>query len=364
MGLQSLCGRVLLGLSLTLLLSSFCFADDKTIKVFGIGECADCKENNINTIHAFSGLHVSIDCKLENGEIKTRGEGELDKDGKFEVSLPKEMIKDGKLKEECYAQLHSASAAPCPAHNGIESSKIMIIKTDGKHSLKPTGNVKFSTALCTSAFLWPYFKYPPLPKLPPFPKDHPWKKNFPYFPPLNHFGHPFPLPPIPPIFKKPCPPTVPKPNPPSVPVYNPTPEPPVVKPLPPPVPIYKPKPKPEPPVVKPLPPPVPIYKPTPKPPVVKPLPPPVPVYKPPVVKPLPPPVPVYKPPVVKPLPPPVPVYEPPVVKPLPPPVPIYKPIPPFYKKPCPPLPQLPPFPKVPPFHHPFFPPLPPSIPHP
>lgn len=55
MGLQSLCGRVLLGLSLSLLLSTFCIADDNTIKVVGFGECADCKENNINTIHALSG---------------------------------------------------------------------------------------------------------------------------------------------------------------------------------------------------------------------------------------------------------------------------------------------------------------------
>lgn len=60
MGLQSLCGRVLLGLSLSLLLSSFCIADDKTIKVVGFGECADCKENNINTIHALSGSFLLI----------------------------------------------------------------------------------------------------------------------------------------------------------------------------------------------------------------------------------------------------------------------------------------------------------------
>lgn len=352
MGLQSLCGRVLLGLSLSLLLSTFCIADDNTIKVVGFGECADCKENNINTIHALSGLHVSIDCKLANGEIKTRGEGELDQDGKFEVSLPKEMMKDGKLKEECYAQLHSASSAPCPAHNGIESSKIVSIKTDGKNTLKTAGNLKFSTPLCTSAFLWPYFKYP---QLPPFPKDHSWMKKFPKlppFPPMPPLGHPFPLPPIPPFFKKPCPPPLEKPLPPPVPVYNPTPKPtPVVKPLPPPVPVYKPKPKP---------PPVPVYKPKPEPPVKKPCPPSVPKPKPPPVKkPCPPKVPTHKPkpkpepPVVKPLPPPVPVYKPPVVKPLPPPVPIYK-------KPCPPLP---PFPKIPPFHHPLFPPLPPKIPH-
>ncbi|XP_009590742.1 uncharacterized protein LOC107807629 [Nicotiana tabacum] len=326
MGLQSLCGRVLVGFSVSLLLFAvtFCYADDKTIQVVGIGECADCKESNIKTSHAFSGLRVTIDCKVENGEIKTMGEGKLNKDGKFVVSLPQKMVKDGKLKEDCYAQLHSASAAPCPAHNGIESSKVVVIKSknDEKHTLKPAGNLKFSTALCTSAFLWPHYKYPPLPKLPPFPKIHSWKKK--HFPKMYL--------PLPPIHKKPFPPIYKKPFPPSIPIYKPKPKPPVVKP--PSVPIYKPKSKPKPPVIKP--PTVPIYKPKPKPFI-------------------PPPVPIYKP-----------------VKPLPPPVPIYKPIPPFYKKPCPPLfpkvpihSKLPPFPKIPPkyFHHPLFPPLPP-IPHP
>ncbi|XP_009759249.1 proline-rich protein 4 [Nicotiana sylvestris] len=247
MGLQSLCGRVLLGFSVSLLLFAvtFCYAVDKTIQVVGTGECADCKESNIKTTHAFSGLRVTIDCKVENGEIKTKGEGKLDKDGKFTVSLPQEMVKDGKLKEDCYAQLHSAYAAPCPAHNGIDRSKIVVIKSenDEKHTLKPAGNLKFSTALCTSAILWPHYKYPPLPKLPPFPKIHSWKKK--------HYPNMYL--PLPPIHNKPFPPIYKKPNPPSIPIYKPKPKAQVVKP--PSVPIYKP--------VKPLPPPVPIYKPIP-----------------------------------------------------------------------------------------------------
>ncbi|KAK6121428.1 hypothetical protein DH2020_044830 [Rehmannia glutinosa] len=351
---------------------SFCNADDQAFEVVGIGECADCKENNFKTSQAFSGLHVTIDCKLKTGEIKRVGAGELDKEGKFKVSLPQDIVQDGqKLKEECYAQTPSVQAAiPCLTHNGLEATKIVFkSKTNGKYTFVPTKNLQFSTALCTSKFLWPYFKYPPLPK------THSWKKKFPKinYPPLKNFGHPWPLPPFPPLNK-------PKPLPPPIPIYKP----PIVKPLPPPVPIYKPKPKPKPPVykppvVKPLPPPVPIYKPKPpvyKPPAVKPLPPPVPIYKPkpPIVKPKPQ-VPVYKPkpkpPVVtKPLPPPVPIYKPPVVtKPLlPPPIPLF-PLPPFHKKPCPPLPKLPPFPKIPPkyLNHPkfgYFPPLPPSIPQP
>ncbi|XP_031260040.1 proline-rich protein 4 [Pistacia vera] len=247
--------------------ASFCHgsSDDKTTTtllfgVVGTGECADCSDTNFKTSQAVSGLRVTIDCKPENGVFKTRGSGELDAEGKFTVSLPQEIVEDGKLKEECYAQLHSASAAPCPAHDGLESSKIVLkTKTNGKHTFGLAGKLKFSPVTCTSAFLWPHYKYPPLPKY-----SHP-KFNL---PPLKSFGHqpfPFPpkvfppkpplpsLPPKPPLFKKPFPPKV---LPPPVP-YKPLPPPvPVVKPLPPPVPIYKPKPKP-PIFVKPLPPPIP-----------------------------------------------------------------------------------------------------------
>ncbi|KAK7815749.1 proline-rich protein 4 [Quercus suber] len=71
-----------------------------------------------------TGLRVTIDCKPENGHFKKRGVGKLDEEGKFKVSVHRKIVKDGKLNEECYAQLHSASAAPCPAQNGLESSKV------------------------------------------------------------------------------------------------------------------------------------------------------------------------------------------------------------------------------------------------
>ncbi|GAV77439.1 LOW QUALITY PROTEIN: Pollen_Ole_e_I domain-containing protein, partial [Cephalotus follicularis] len=337
-------------MSFLLYASSFCHCKDNSVEVVGIGECADCEEKDIKSIQAYSGLSVAIDCKTENGEFKTRGHGELDKEGKFKVYLPHDIVKDGKLKEDCYAQLHSASAAPCPAHDGLESNKIVFkTKTNDKHTFGLAGKLKFSPVTCASAFFWPYYQLPSLPKLPPWPPfpKHPHPKF--YIPPVKDFGHPFPFPPkvfppfpphkvFPPIIYKPLPPFYKKPLPPPVPIYK--------KPLPPPVPIYK---KPLPPPVpfykKPLPPPVPFYK--------KPLPPPVPIYK----KPLPPPVPIYK----KPLPPPVPIYK----KPLPPPVPIYKkPLPPpipFFKKPLPP--PIPFFKKPLPPPIPFFKkPLPPPIP--
>ncbi|KAG6605001.1 Proline-rich protein 2, partial [Cucurbita argyrosperma subsp. sororia] len=323
--------------------ATLCYADAKTVEVVGVGECAGCKESNIKTSHALSGLKVGIACKSTDGHFKTRGIGELNEEGKFKVLLPNAIVKDEKLKEECYAQLYSASATPCPAHHDLPSSKLILLsKSDQTHTFGLSGNLKFSPQTCTSAFLWPSFKYPPLPNFPHFPLPLPLIPKFhhPYF---KHFVHPF--------YKKPTPPPVPiykKPNPP--PVYK--------KPLPPPVPVYK----------KPLPPPVHVYK--------KPLPPPVPAYK----KPLPP-VPVYK----KPLPPPVPIYKPPIPKILPPPSPIpflkpkhpffkhLPPIPkiphhPFLKKPWPPIPHFPPLPNFPPkyfSHHKFggFPKHPPSASH-
>ncbi|KAK4377350.1 hypothetical protein RND71_003646 [Anisodus tanguticus] len=189
--------------------------------------------------------------------IQKKGEGELDKDGKFNVPLPKEMVKDGKLKEDCYAQLHSASVASCPAHNGIESSKIVLTKyenNDEMHTLTPAKNIKFSTALCTSKFFWDHFfkhpLFPPIDKKPLPPPIVPIYKPKPSL---------FKIPIVPiykPIRKPPLPPII---------IYKPIPKPPL-----PPIIIYKPIPKPPPP-----PPSIPIYKPIPKPPL-----PPIPIYKP------------------------------------------------------------------------------------
>ncbi|KAL2937199.1 Proline-rich protein 2 [Bienertia sinuspersici] len=319
--------RTLAVLVTLLITASFCCGDQKTttVQVVGVTECADCQKNNIKHSHAVKGLRVTIDCKQENGQMKTRGEGKLDEEGKFSVDISNELVEKEKLKEECYAQLHSASDIPCPAYDGIESSKITFVsKSDGNtHTFSTVGKLKFSPATCTSKFLWPHFKYPPFPK-----------KSYPKWP--------FPKIPCPPIFKKPF---FKKPFPhfhkykeptPPVPVYK--------KPTPPPVPVYK----------KPVRPPVPVYK--------KPVPPPVPVYK----KPVPPPVTVHK----KPVPPPVPVYKKPCPPPYKkPPIPVYKPkpmppitkLPHFPKKPCPPIPKLPPFkfppiPKFPPkvYEHPKF----------
>ena len=109
------------------------------------------------------GLRVTIDCKPENGHFKTREVGKLNEERKFKVSIHHKIVKDGKLNEECYAQLHSASIAPCPVHNGLESSKVVFkSKAKGKYAFGLASKLKFSPVTCTSTFLWPHYKYPPL----------------------------------------------------------------------------------------------------------------------------------------------------------------------------------------------------------
>ncbi|KAG9135025.1 hypothetical protein Leryth_011532 [Lithospermum erythrorhizon] len=326
---------------LAVIATTQCHADEQMIEVVGIGECADCKEQKIQTNHAFSGLQVTIDCKNQLGTIERWGVGQLNEEGKFKVSLPKEILKDGNLKHDCYAQLHSAASAPCPAKSGLESIKVVAkTDTDGKHiTFEPAQKLTFSTDLCTSATFWPPHK--PLPKLPKIG----FKKH--------HFGHKYKFPPL---HKKPLP--VPPMFPTPVPK---TPEPPVTKPEPP---VTFPK-KPEPPSIPKKPcPPKPKKKSKPEKPKKeepkkkKPEKPKKeePKKMPPVVKP-----PVEKPPIVTP-----PIINPPTET------------PPIKKLPCPPLfkkfppkdfhhPKLPPFPTIPPkyFHHPKLPhfPLPPHIPH-
>ncbi|KAI3981611.1 hypothetical protein MKX01_007531 [Papaver californicum] len=299
--------RSLFGFCVTLLVISSCYCDDvvrKSVQVVGIATCSDCTQSNLLSTHALSGLRVTIDCKLlKKGELQTRGEGKLDEQGKFKVILPSEILKEGssELKEECFAQLHSASNALCSTQHGIEAAKLTLKSKDvqiGTHTFSTTGKIAISPITCASAFFWPHYKYPPLPTLPPHPwfkKDHPWfkkkpllpKYKLPHFPPLTSYFPPHPpkeIPPLhPPVYEKP----------PPVPVPTPV------------VPVYKP----------------PVPAPTPV----------VPVYKPPVPAPTPV-VPVYKPPVPAPTPTPVvPVYKPPVPAPTPV-VPVHKP----KKKPCPP----------------------------
>ncbi|VVB08546.1 unnamed protein product [Arabis nemorensis] len=305
---------VALCLLLVSVLCSAALSLGREVEVVGYAE-----SSKIMNPQTFSGLRVTIECKTADakGHFVTRGNGEIDEKGKFSLNIPHDIVgDDGTLKEACYAQLHSASGNPCPAHDGLEASKIMFLSKSGdKHVFGLKQNLKFSPEVCISKLFWHMPKFP-----------------------------------LPPPLKKPCPPKIKlppvvipkKPYPPKI-VHKPS------------VPIYKP------PVVIPK-------KPCPPKSVHKPS---VPIYKPPK-KVLPP---IYKPPVVvipkKPCPPKVsvPIYKPPVVvipkKPCPP-LPKLPPVVVIPKKPCPPLPPFPKFPKFPPTYipHPKFGKWPPFPSHP
>ncbi|GAB4830449.1 hypothetical protein Ancab_020162 [Ancistrocladus abbreviatus] len=141
-------------LALSLAAASCIHDAQKAVEVIGTAECVDC-------------LGVTIDCKLANGAVKTRGSGLVDEEGNFRVSLPKEMtLMDGKLKEECFARLHSKasnSENPCPIHSAMdmEASKIILVLMSTMKSEKhcsesifsPAGALKFLLETCTSSSL-------------------------------------------------------------------------------------------------------------------------------------------------------------------------------------------------------------------
>ncbi|KAF3782855.1 Proline-rich protein 2 [Nymphaea thermarum] len=312
-------GPFLLGWLLAILVSSaHCSQEVAPAIAVGLAQCSDCLENKIQPAHAFTGLTVNIDCKNEKGELSTRAQGHFDKDGKFGVDLPKELLKPkgSGLNQECFARIQGADNKPCPSAASPESHKLIYkALQNGKHTFTTKGSLAFSPLICTSATFWcihpwfknhpwcqsPWFNKPPLPQFPPFPTFPP-KTYFP-FPPKVYFPPPTETPPV---YETPPTPTPVYTPPTPTPVYTPPTPTPVYKP---PTPIYKP--------------PTPVYKP------------PTPVYKPPtpVYKP---PTPVYKPP--------TPVYKPPVY--VKPPTPVYKPpkkpCPPVFNKPFPPIPHFPP----------------------
>ncbi|EPS59230.1 hypothetical protein M569_15579, partial [Genlisea aurea] len=150
-------GRILPLLLLCCLLLTpatfFCHADGN-YEVVGTGKCVDCQKNNFKTNQAFSGLHVTIECKVRDGEVRRVAAGELDEEGKFRVWLPKEVVEEEekKLKHDCYAQLHSAGAKPCPG--SVDAGKIVF---KSEKTFGPAKNLEFSAPLCASKFFWSYF---------------------------------------------------------------------------------------------------------------------------------------------------------------------------------------------------------------
>ncbi|XP_066388411.1 proline-rich protein 4-like [Miscanthus floridulus] len=129
--------------------------------VVGLAKCSDCARRNMNAEAAFKGLQVAVKCRNSKGEYESTAVGQVGKSGAFSVPLAADVVgEDGELKSECFAQLHSASSAPCP---GQEPSKIVAAPPGGHDGTEKTfvalgGKVYRSSPECASAFLChPFF---------------------------------------------------------------------------------------------------------------------------------------------------------------------------------------------------------------
>ncbi|WVZ58082.1 hypothetical protein U9M48_008390 [Paspalum notatum var. saurae] len=124
--------------------------------VVGLAKCADCTRKNMKAEAAFNGLQVAVKCKNADGVFETKAHGEVGKSGTFSVPLAADLLgEDGELKQDCFAQLHSASNQPCP---GQEPSWIVRPTGDKQDDDKRTfvavaGKMHYSSKDCASAFL-------------------------------------------------------------------------------------------------------------------------------------------------------------------------------------------------------------------
>ncbi|KAK1260771.1 hypothetical protein QJS04_geneDACA002329 [Acorus gramineus] len=133
------------------------------VTVAGVGKCTDCAKKDVMLGNAFRGLRVAVICKNTKGKYKTSAVAALTNNGEFSVELPSELLSNdngGGLKEECFAELRSASRKPCPSSNGIESSKIVRKYSEGKqpqHVLFGTaGQLVFSKDTCAATIEIPW----------------------------------------------------------------------------------------------------------------------------------------------------------------------------------------------------------------
>ncbi|KAJ1295866.1 hypothetical protein BS78_01G255600 [Paspalum vaginatum] len=197
--------------------------------VVGLAKCADCTRKNMKAEAAFNGLQVAVKCKNADGVFETKAHGEVDKSGAFSVPLAADLLReDGELKQDCFAQLYSASNQPCP---GQEPSWIVRPTggDDGKRTfVAVAGKMHYSSKDCASAFLCdPFHKKHMLhfhkkPIVIPHMHKKPVPEHKPPTPvPVYHSPVPEHKPPTPvPVYHSP----VPEYKPPTpVPVYHPTP---------------------------------------------------------------------------------------------------------------------------------------------
>ncbi|KAG8368168.1 hypothetical protein BUALT_Bualt15G0017000 [Buddleja alternifolia] len=110
-----------------------------------------------------TGLNIFIHCTSKNRESNTKGNGAVDREGKFNVTLFTEITKNGSTIEGCFAKLQSTSAATCPLKTAqIASLKLFSSEENSKQSAHNSisRQIKFSPVTCQSAFYWPFIKHP------------------------------------------------------------------------------------------------------------------------------------------------------------------------------------------------------------
>ncbi|XP_048538169.1 proline-rich extensin-like protein EPR1 isoform X1 [Triticum urartu] len=151
-------GLLVLGVCAVLVAAVLADASPASSMVVGLAKCADCTRKNMKAEAAFTGLQVAVKCKNAHGEYETKAVGAVDKSGAFGVPLGADLLReDGELKQDCFAQLHSAPDHPCP---GQEPSMIVRQSANGaekKGFVAVPGEVHYSSQECASAFLCHFF---------------------------------------------------------------------------------------------------------------------------------------------------------------------------------------------------------------
>ncbi|KAF7077941.1 hypothetical protein CFC21_082434 [Triticum aestivum] len=151
-------GLLVLGVCAVLVAAVLADASPASSMVVGLAKCADCTRKNMKAEAAFTGLQVAVKCKNAHGEYETKAVGAVDKSGAFGVPLGADLLReDGELKQDCFAQLHSAPDHPCP---GQEPSMIVRQSANGAEKngfVAVPGEVHYSSQECASAFLCHFF---------------------------------------------------------------------------------------------------------------------------------------------------------------------------------------------------------------
>ncbi|EER94343.1 proline-rich protein 2 [Sorghum bicolor] len=189
--------------------------------VVGLAKCADCSRKNMKPEAVFNGLQVAVKCKNADGVFVTKALGEVDRTGAFSVPLAADLLReDGELKQDCFAQLHSAANQPCP---GQEPSWIVRSATSEydddktkKTFVAVAGKVHYPSKECASAFLcYHFFKKHLLHKKPTVMSPHIHKK-----PAVPEYKPPTTTTPVP-VYHSPVPEYKPG-HPTPTPIYHPT----------------------------------------------------------------------------------------------------------------------------------------------